>query len=150
MKEWCLGFIFTPDQNAVVLLKKSAHLHIDCWNGLGGKIEKDESALGAMVRECKEESGLDIPRWELVGYLRGGHDGINPWRVFVYAAVGGVKHEITAEWESNATKDTAFQIPLDELSAFKLAPHTQTLIYASLEKLRYPKTSLMEFKELEV
>lgn len=149
MKEWCLGFIFTPDQNAVVLLKKSRTMHVDRWNGIGGKIEDNESALGSMIRECKEEIGLDITRWEHVGYLRGGHDA-NPWRVFVYAAVdSGIKHEMTAEWEANATKDTPFRVPLNEVQYLRTAPHTMALIHASLEKLRFPSTSIMEFKELE-
>jgi len=31
------------------------------WNGVGGKIEKSESALAAMVREFDEETGVRIP-----------------------------------------------------------------------------------------
>ena len=35
--------------------------HAGKWNGLGGKLEPDESPLEAAVREVREESGLDLP-----------------------------------------------------------------------------------------
>ena len=35
--------------------------HLGKWNGLGGKLELDESPLEAARRELFEESGLDLP-----------------------------------------------------------------------------------------
>lgn len=35
--------------------------HSGKWNGLGGKLERDESPLEAAVREVTEESGLRLP-----------------------------------------------------------------------------------------
>ncbi len=35
--------------------------HSGRWNGLGGKLELDESPLEAARRELREESGLDLP-----------------------------------------------------------------------------------------
>jgi 8-oxo-dGTP diphosphatase len=31
-----------------------------CWNGLGGKIEKDENPLESIIREVEEETGLKV------------------------------------------------------------------------------------------
>ena len=36
--------------------------HAGLWNGLGGKLELDESPLDAAVRELEEESGLSLSR----------------------------------------------------------------------------------------
>ncbi len=35
--------------------------HAGKWNGLGGKLEADESPLQAARREMREESGVDLP-----------------------------------------------------------------------------------------
>lgn len=35
--------------------------HLGKWNGLGGKLEPDESPLEAAIRELREESGLEPP-----------------------------------------------------------------------------------------
>jgi len=62
---YCVGFIFNKELTRVLLIKKkrgpasmSGKL-----NGIGGKIEKDESGLDAIIRECREETGLDIQEW---------------------------------------------------------------------------------------
>ncbi len=41
-----------------VLLRK--HDKYDIWVGVGGHIELDEDPVTAVIRECKEEVGLDI------------------------------------------------------------------------------------------
>jgi 8-oxo-dGTP diphosphatase len=38
-----------------------ADYHEGKWNGLGGKLEADESPLEAAMRELREEAGLDLP-----------------------------------------------------------------------------------------
>lgn len=66
MEKFTLGFIFNTDQTKVLLIHK---LKPD-WqsgkiNGIGGKIELDESAEDCITRECREESSLLIepPEW---------------------------------------------------------------------------------------
>jgi len=44
-----------------VLLRKHEKYHI--WIGVGGHIELDEDPNEAVVRECKEEVGLDVKLW---------------------------------------------------------------------------------------
>lgn len=56
------------------------------WNGVGGKIEKDETIEQALVRECREEIGV-IPMnyWQVAE-----HDFIQdaetdkPWHMYIY------------------------------------------------------------------
>lgn len=58
------GFLFSKDGANVALIEKSKpEWQKDKLNGIGGKIEDNESSLQAMQREFKEEAGLDIENW---------------------------------------------------------------------------------------
>ena len=73
MKEYVLGFAFNKRKDEIVLIEKQK----PDWqkgklNGVGGKLEnEDESPLYAMVREFKEETGVDtkIDQWNLFGCM---------------------------------------------------------------------------------
>lgn len=55
------GFAFSDDRRHVLLIRKKTgpRWMIDKWNGLGGKVEADDSTPHyAMAREFYEESGL--------------------------------------------------------------------------------------------
>lgn len=148
MKEWCLGFIISKPKNSVVLLKKSKTMHIGLWNGVGGKLEADERPIDAMVRECSEETPLSIAKeeWLPVGRLTSAqHD--NPWCVWLFTAYGSVSQDgpITHD---NGIADYAYQVELRDLKNFRLAPHTEMLIYASIEKLRFPNACQIDVMEI--
>jgi 8-oxo-dGTP diphosphatase len=54
-----VGFIFSPDYNQVLLMTKNRpDWQVEKLNGIGGKIEEDETDAAAMVRECLEECDL--------------------------------------------------------------------------------------------
>lgn len=97
MKCYCLGFIFSPDQSQVALLKKrsSDSYNPDCWNGVGGKIEEGETSLQAMRRETMEETSLDIPEanWTPFGGLS---DGAT-FQVDVFVAVSAQQPSTTTD-----------------------------------------------------
>ena len=58
MKHYVLGFVFNKAKDKVLLVeKKRPKWQIDYWNGIGGKIEEDETPLAAMTREGEEETG---------------------------------------------------------------------------------------------
>lgn len=59
---YCLGFMFSNRTPVVLLLRKQhPEWQKDKLNGVGGKVrvDKGESDLAAMVREFKEETGID-------------------------------------------------------------------------------------------
>ena len=68
---YVVGFMFSPAENAVLLLRKNR----PTWqqgklNGIGGRIEGDETPEQAMRRECIEEVGLDLDSWKEFDKLR--------------------------------------------------------------------------------
>jgi 8-oxo-dGTP diphosphatase len=72
LKQYALGFIFNSDHSHVLLVHK---LHPD-WqkgllNGIGGKVEENESPLTCIVRETKEETSLRTAHrdWHHIGEL---------------------------------------------------------------------------------
>jgi 8-oxo-dGTP diphosphatase len=66
MKNMVVGFVFSTDKRYVALIRKE---HPDWqkgkWNGIGGHCEIDEGSHEAMVREFREETGLEIIDWKI-------------------------------------------------------------------------------------
>ena len=58
MYEFTICFI--KRGNEVLLLNRDKPCWMGRWNGIGGKLEKDESPKECMLREIKEETGIDI------------------------------------------------------------------------------------------
>lgn len=57
MKEYVVGFVFTPDCQKVLLIRKDKGWQSGLYNGIGGHVEAGETPVQAMVRECSEETG---------------------------------------------------------------------------------------------
>ena len=57
-----LGYVLSPDRSQVLLIHRNARpddQHLGKYNGLGGKIERDEDVVAGMRREIHEEAGID-------------------------------------------------------------------------------------------
>ena len=68
-------------------IKQRSDIHFGKWNGLGGKFEPGEAPEDCVVREVREESGLEIAKPQLRGiltfpYFKSEQD----WVVFVFTA----------------------------------------------------------------
>lgn len=88
MRKYVLGFALHTDHEQILLIRKSR----PAWqrgliNGVGGKIKPAELACDAMVREFKEETGLDtdLEAWTYFATLEGEQPDF--WCVFCYAAI---------------------------------------------------------------
>src|SRR5215208_5596620 len=93
MQTYACGFLFSPDRQRVLLIRKRR----PAWqagklNGVGGKIERDESPAEAMRREFREEAGLDVRDWQEVLTLSGGDDAGSgvAWRGHFFRAFGDI------------------------------------------------------------
>jgi 8-oxo-dGTP diphosphatase len=84
-----LGYLMSPDGLSVLLIHRNARhddQHYGKYNGLGGKLERDESVLDGLAREFFEETNLEIESPTLRGTIswpgfgKGGED----WFAFVF------------------------------------------------------------------
>ena len=66
--------------------KKPNDMHAGKWNGLGGKFEPGESPEECIIREVREESGLEIWEPKLHGLLMFPNFKGGDWYVFVFTA----------------------------------------------------------------
>ncbi len=67
---YVLGFAFTPSRKGVILIKKlRPNWQAGKLNGPGGKIEAGETPEQAMIREFKEETGIQtlLGQWNHFG-----------------------------------------------------------------------------------
>jgi 8-oxo-dGTP diphosphatase len=66
-----LGYVFSPDRARVLLVHRTAKgpsdPHFGKWNGLGGKLERDEDVLACLRRELREEASIDATDCQLAG-----------------------------------------------------------------------------------
>lgn len=67
-----LGYVFSPDRRKVLLVHRIARehdAHYGKYNGLGGKLERDEDIVTGMRREIREEAGIECDELELAGTI---------------------------------------------------------------------------------
>lgn len=60
MKKFVVIFLFTKDYKKVLMIKRNKPPYKNCWNGIGGKIEGNETEIQATIRECFEETGIKL------------------------------------------------------------------------------------------
>lgn len=67
MMKYVNGLLFSPDCTQVALIQKNKPAwQAGKWNGVGGKLEDNETWAQCMSREFEEETGVHIPEgdWE--------------------------------------------------------------------------------------
>jgi len=100
LSNYVLGFAFTNDmQNVLLIRKRKPEWQAGKLNGIGGKVEEGESPREAMVREFKEEAGVDTDpkRWVYNGILHGSNFFITVYSYFsddVYEAYSETDEEV--------------------------------------------------------
>ena len=115
-----LGYVLSPDRTQVLLVHRNARsddAHLGKYNGLGGKLERDEDAVAGMRREIAEEAGIECTSLRLRGTISwpgfGKHG--EDWFGFVFlieAFTGtppAANHEGTLEWQPI---DRILELPL--------------------------------------
>ena len=104
-----LGYVLSPDRSQVLMIHRNARpgdQHLGKYNGLGGKIERDEDVVAGMRREIMEEAGISCDALHLRGTIswpgfgRNGEDWLG--FVFLIDAYSGTplasNPEGTLEW----------------------------------------------------
>ena len=67
-------------------VKKANDIHEGKWNGLGGKLEPGESPEQCVIREVREESGLELRNPRFHGLLVFADFKGDDWYVWVFTA----------------------------------------------------------------
>ena len=60
---YVLGFVFQEEHGAWLIHKHRPEWLANLYNGIGGHLEAGEVPLEAMIRECREETGVQIEDW---------------------------------------------------------------------------------------
>lgn len=101
-----LGYVRSADRQQVLLIHRNARLedtHLGKYNGLGGKLDPQESITECMRRELWEEAGIEATHLALRGTISwpgfGKHG--EDWFGFIFVIDGftGVPHERNPEGE---------------------------------------------------
>ena len=66
---YTLGFIRCEDNNKILLLNRNKPPWMGLYNGIGGKIQPNETPLECMIREANEETGLSLTHFTNRGVL---------------------------------------------------------------------------------
>jgi len=117
-----LGYVVSHDSRRVLMIhrnRRSDDQHLGKYNGLGGKMDRDEDVVAAMRREIHEEAGLECQRLLLRGTVSWpgfGKEG-EDWFGFIFRidAWSGTPYEVndegTLEW---VAIDQLLKLPLWE------------------------------------
>lgn len=65
-----LVYILSPDRQRVLMIHRNARPgdhHLGKYNGLGGKLDRDEDVVAGARREVREEAGIECTRMTLRG-----------------------------------------------------------------------------------
>jgi len=82
--EYVVGFLYDNDEKLVALIRKLKPIwQRNKLNGIGGKIEIGETPDQAIIREFKEETGVEINNWRKFCELNG-----DDFKVYFYSAKG--------------------------------------------------------------
>jgi 8-oxo-dGTP diphosphatase len=72
----CVGAVVHDAAGRLLLVRRGHDPHAGLWSLPGGRIETGESPEQAVVREVREETGLDVVPAHRVGHVRIPGDGV--------------------------------------------------------------------------
>ena len=112
MYKQTLCFIRRNDE--ILMLNRERKPTLGIWNGVGGKIEENETPLECGIREVKEETGLDITDVRLCGVKQFMHrDGLYRYIVFLFKT-----NQYSGELKSS-DEGEVFWIEREDLAKYK-------------------------------
>ena len=82
----CVGAVIKDEQGRLLLIKRGHEPGAGLWSLPGGRIEPGETDAAALVREMREETGLEVQAGPLVGSVRRPAPGSRVLDIRDYAA----------------------------------------------------------------
>lgn len=104
-----LGYVLSADGREVLLIHRNTRpedQHLGKYNGLGGKLDLGEDVVSGLIREIREEAGIEVEKVVLRGTVNWpgfGKQG-EDWLGFIFRVEGWkgtplrANHEGTLEW----------------------------------------------------
>lgn len=128
MKRYVVGFCFDARREYVLLiLKERPDWQRKKLNGVGGKIEGEETPLAAMIREFEEEAGLCVSDWREFTVVEGS-DPVSEFRMHCFAHFGTE----TLLQAKTTTDEKLRVVSIESLHAVPCVPNIRWLIPMAL------------------
>lgn len=145
--KYCLGFAFSTDTHCrtyVALIEKSKpQWQAGKYNGIGGKIEDtDTDARAAMVREFREETGVDTDADAWKGFAV-----MKFWDCEVECFVGQMEWEkFNSLW--SPTEEQVVKVDAHKLWPFPVLPNLHWLVPMAQAFLYQPDLRKLDIGEI--
>ena len=108
--ERCVGGIVFDDQGRLLLIRRANDPGKGLWSLPGGRVEPGETDFEAVIRELREETGLDVKPHTLTGSVRRGRYDIHDYTCALTAGTLTAGDDASdAQWA-----DAAGLLALDE------------------------------------
>jgi len=117
-----LGYVLSPDRSRVLMVHRNARPddhQLGKYNGLGGKLERDEDVVAGMRREIREEAAIECHSMQLRGTISwpgfGKHG--EDWLGFVFLIDGWSGTPLTSNAEGSlewVERERLLELPLWE------------------------------------
>jgi|ERR1041385_2555465 8-oxo-dGTP diphosphatase len=117
--------VIYDEQRRCLLIRRSAHNRnfVRCWEWPGGKVDAGEDYATAVLRESREETGLEIEITGLAGATQFEMPKANVVLLCMEARVAGGELKLSEE------HDDFTWIPLNELSRLSLADQVKDFMF---------------------
>lgn len=125
-RQYVLGFLFDARGNVTLIRKLKPDWQVGMLNGIGGKIERNETPLQAMRREFLEETGWAQTNWEMFAVMFG-----KGWKVHCFAATNAA-----AQIETMTLEIVGWE-PIRDATWMGIVPNLAWLIPMAVAHLRF-------------
>ena len=137
--EYVVGFLFNEDAHDMVLIRKThPEPQRGKLNGVGGRIDRDETPCEAMERAFTNEAGMVVKKWDLF-CTQHRKDGGTIYFFKGFKAEGVIR---------NSTAETVAIFPVSELRALDVVPDLRWLIPMALDATNW-EVHATEIEELK-
>lgn len=134
---YSLGFLFSSDLTKVLLIeKKKPEWQKGLLNGIGGKTEEEkESSMESVIREFKEETGIDTEGlgWRQYAWLQGNSEG---WGVACFVGAGDMIENF-----QTLTDEKVSIVKVSDILNLNTLSNIPWLVYLALDVLTGEETA---------